>query len=204
MILASKAVTAVADGITTVVFAILVGITAANDLPFAQHDYIDQPNNQPVCVTSRIGGTSVVSGSEFVTVPLAAQGNVMFESSMHARTDSSLRDMLSSQLAALRLLSDNWDGDGAIAPNEYSRSTAARILNEIMGSGSVPDEVDSDVMGGVAIMMHSDSLPRSAWFVMPNRGEPRVVLHGDDCPSPRSRYLTEGYMKDVIEFLRRA
>ncbi len=138
-----------------------------------------------------------LEGSEIRFESLAEPYEIVLESSAQTTT----LNMFRAQLNDLTNLCHDWDGDGAAAPCAEALQSANTVLQLIIEAGLFPSEIDADVLGGVAILVHAVASSRTAWFVFPNRGFPHVVLHGAPGLSPRSAYLKEDAMSDVANFL---
>lgn len=81
---------------------------------------------------------------------------------------------LEDRLRSLSDLRDGWDGDGASAPSAVAIYRTRRILAET----KVPDEVDPDAAGGVAIWYRGPGRRDVACYCR-NNGDVAVVSYQD-------------------------
>jgi hypothetical protein len=85
-----------------------------------------------------------------------------------------MTDALESRLRELSELRDGWDGDGSSAPSAVAIHRARRILAETR----VPDEIDPDAVGGVAIWYRGPGNRDVACYCR-NGGDVLVVSYQD-------------------------
>lgn len=83
------------------------------------------------------------------------------------------------RIAELRNVRENWDGDGAPAPGRLAIENAAAAFLEAKAHGLDPDEVEPDVLGGVALRFFSKRLPRWVWVSCLNNGSTSFVMSDD-------------------------
>ena len=85
-----------------------------------------------------------------------------------------MNDAVESRLRELSELRDGWDGDGASAPSTVAIHRARRILAGV----KVPDAVDPDAVGGVAIWYHGPDRRDVACYCR-NGGDVVIVSYQD-------------------------
>ena len=80
----------------------------------------------------------------------------------------------------LERLEHGWDGDGAPAPSQAAVDRARRLVESI---GRLPDEVDPDALGGVALWFY-ESDGRKTMIGVRNEGRSVVCAYdvGADVP----------------------
>ena len=80
-------------------------------------------------------------------------------------------------LSKLRGLPDDWDGEGAPKPNVESLSRAKEVIDWALDRALVIEDVDADVLGGVAVWLVSAAgSRRRAWIACMNDGQDTLVL----------------------------
>lgn len=83
------------------------------------------------------------------------------------------------KLDSLMDLSENWDDEGAQAPSRSACDRARSVLDWARKHSLTIADVDSDVLGGVAVWLSSPA-DRRAWISCMNDGRDSVVvLEGD-------------------------
>jgi hypothetical protein len=85
---------------------------------------------------------------------------------------SSRRSYCLAQLEAFRAVQDNWDEDGASAPSTLSINKAIALVKCV-----VPDEVDLDVMGGIALYFYGEN---RLWIHVNNSGNLILTISGEE------------------------
>jgi hypothetical protein len=80
------------------------------------------------------------------------------------------------QLTAFRTYPNNWDDEGAPAPDAAAVDHAEAVVDWAKQNGLTVAEVDADVMGGIAVFLASSPPGRSAWIACMNKGGDTAVL----------------------------
>lgn len=75
--------------------------------------------------------------------------------------------------AEVEALEDDWDGEGAPKPSELAMTLARKAYALLAAADYAPDEVDGDVMGGLALNFYDAQI----WLSIHNEGH--IVV----CPS---------------------
>ena len=83
-------------------------------------------------------------------------------------------------------------------PSRDAIRTAERILTALQARGVTPDDVDSDVLGGVSITVWSERGERTAWFSILNGRDPVLTLTGISDAAPRTFDVTEGELRGAV------
>jgi hypothetical protein len=94
----------------------------------------------------------------------------------HTQVPTQLWDGLIDRLLALRVLEDDWDGQGASAPDPGVIQFALRLAVQFRGAGKPPaDRVLAGVNGTVFFEWHTPAAYTEIEVVAPGRAEGRRV-----------------------------
>lgn len=107
-----------------------------------------------------------------------------------------------SRLEGLSRLADGWDDDEAPRPSADALGRAREALDRAATHGLFPEEVDADVLGGVALWFaaEGDKPERRAWIACMNEGRTTFVLTVDDKPVDGGK-LTETAWHKLVAFV---
>jgi hypothetical protein len=84
--------------------------------------------------------------------------------------------LISKKVEPLRMLTENWDGEGAPRPDDAAIARAERIVRWAMDHALDIEDVSPDVLGGVAVFLHGHFAPhRRAWVALMNDGGDCIV-----------------------------
>ena len=99
------------------------------------------------------------------------------------------------------LLEDNWDEDGAPKPSDDAIERARRVVLWMDDVGITPFDlcVDTDVLGGVGVIMWKDKDTR-AWVACHNNGYDTIVY--DDSQGVRAASWNDEAKTALIAWLR--
>lgn len=104
-------------------------------------------------------------------------------------------------LDGLAALPDNWDGEGAVAPNAAARDAAREVLRALIDRGVTTLDVDADVTGGVAVTLYGNAAGRSVWFSCDNTGEIVVIYSANTGALPHGERLGGGSMERALAWV---
>lgn len=124
----------------------------------------------------------------------------LFKQSEFARRDAKFRAAW-TRLDETGLMTDNWDGEGASAPNQLARTTTKTVLKMLEKAAVVPFRLMPSVVGGIGIAFIEG--PRRADVEIDNDGDVVASIHGDGIP-PQAWQLTvdEQSLREMIERIR--
>ena len=92
-------------------------------------------------------------------------------------------------------LEDDWDGEGAPKPSELAMSLGKKIYGLLEAVGRKPNEVDGDVMGGLALNFYEPYL----WLSINNAGLIVVCPEGLPCKGFKDLNELVAYISQVTK-----
>lgn len=101
-------------------------------------------------------------------------------------------------ITILKNLQPNWDGEGADVPSEESINSAKEIVTWASQNNLDIEDVDADVMGGVAIYLRG-VYNRTVWLAIMNSGSRSIILQHDR--NIVGHVLDDNSINDVKDFL---
>ncbi len=119
-----------------------------------------------------------------------------------------MTDPVAARLAAIEALPEDWDVDPRLGPapvpDRQALAAARSVVASLREAGVAvdPEDVDADVMGGVAVTLGGEA-GRAAWVSLPN-GHDGMVIVSTRSPAPWNAVapLTPATLADAAAYLR--